>query len=110
MNPDKKKGILLIIIGICVPLFALPFVSGFDLGKGFVDNYYNTGIRITKDTPQAAAPERPAANGVKGKFDPKQMRIDKIPYRFFFVPTVLLLYIGIILIDRAKKNRPGQNS
>ena len=110
MDPEKKKGILLIVVGLCIPLLALPFVSGFDMSKGFMDNFYNTGIRITKDTagPGAAATSAPADSS-KGAPVPKK-RIDKIPFRFFFVPTVLLIYIGIVLIDRARKRLPDQKS
>ncbi|MFA5617219.1 MAG: hypothetical protein WDK95_10205 [Syntrophorhabdaceae bacterium] len=111
MENGKKKGILLIIIGICIPLFALPFVSGFDMNKGFMDNFYNTGIRITKDTGQtAAAVKGPPADTSKNPLDLKKMRIEKIPYRLFFVPTILLIYIGIVMIDRARKKLPGQES
>ncbi len=104
MSNEKKKGILLIIIGICIPLFALPFVSGFDIHKGFMDNFYNTGIRITKDqsVPAPAVHNSPPVTS-KGSFDFKRMRIEKIPYRLFFVPTFLLIYIGIVLIDRDRK-------
>ena len=111
MNNEKKKGILLIIIGICIPLFALPFVSGFDMHKGFMDNFYNTGIRITKDTGQTApAANNPAADSSKNPLNPKKMRIDKIPFRLFFVPTFLLIYIGIIMIERARTKLPGDKS
>jgi hypothetical protein len=109
MDNSKKKGILLIIIGLMIPLFALPFVSGFDIKKGFLDNYYNTGIRITKDTgnnvPAAKSPPLGDPNRI-----PEQKRIDKIPFRLFFVPTILLIYIGIVLIDKARKKLPDQKS
>lgn len=110
MNPEKKKGIFLIVMGLCIPLFALPFVSGFDLHKGFMDNFYNTGIRITKDagSPPPAA-TAPAGDSSKDTPAP-QKRIDKIPFRLFFVPTVLLIYIGIVLIDKARKKLPDQKS
>ncbi len=111
MNNEKKKGILLIAIGICIPLFALPFVSGFDLKKGFMDNFYNTGIRITKDTGQGAkAASKPPGEISKNPLDLKQMRIEKIPYRLFFAPTVLLIYIGIVILEKARKKLPGDHS
>jgi hypothetical protein len=109
MDNSKKKGILLIVIGLMIPLFALPFVSGFDVRKGFMDNYYNTGIRIAKDTGNnvpAAKTQAPADSGSL----PEQKRIDKIPFRLFFVPTILLIYIGIVMIDKARKTLPGQKS
>jgi hypothetical protein len=106
MDNGKKKGIILIIIGICIPLFALPFVSGFDINKGFMDNFYNAGIRITKDTGKAV-PDAPAKKPSedttrKNPLSPDKMRIEKIPFRLFFVPTFILMYIGIVMIDRAR--------
>lgn len=106
MNDGKKKGIILIIIGICIPLFALPFVSGFDINKGFMDNFYNAGIRIAKDT-GAAAPDAPAGKpsgdaAGKNPLSRDKMRIEKIPFRLFLVPTFILIYIGIVMIDRAR--------
>ncbi len=111
MKPEKKKGILLIVIGLCIPLFALPFVSGFDMSKGFMDNFYNTGIRITKDTGQTApvAKISPAGSS-KNPLDLKKMRIEKIPYRFFFVPAIFLIYVGIVMIDRARTKSSGQET
>jgi len=109
MDNGKKKGILLIVIGICIPLFALPFISGFDKDKGFWDNFYNVGIRITKDT--GAAPPKPVAvkEGTEASKNPLSlermkgmMRIERIPFRFFLVPMFLLIYIGIVMIDRAR--------
>ncbi len=111
MDNRKKKGILLIVIGICIPLFALPFVSGFDIHKGLMDNFYNTGIRITKDTGQTAkVDDIPAADNSKNPLDLKKMRIEKIPLRLFFVPAILLIYIGIAMIANARKRLPGPKS
>lgn len=103
MENGKKKGILLIVIGVCIPLIALPFVSGFDMNKGFMDNFYNAGIRITKDTGSQPLPADPVPpEKKKNSLNIKNMRIEKIPFRFFFVPTFLLIYIGIVMIDRAR--------
>ncbi|MHB8110382.1 MAG: hypothetical protein ACYDHW_10160 [Syntrophorhabdaceae bacterium] len=102
----RKKGILIIIAGICIPLFALPFVSGFDINKGFMDNFYNTGIRITKDTANSSrALEKKAPDPSKPFQTIKNMRLEKIPFRLFFVPAVFLIYIGIVMIDRARARK-----
>ena len=96
------------VIGVCFPLFALPFVSGFDINKGFMDNFYNTGIRITKDTTHSTPDiSKPPADSSKPSLNPLKMRIDKIPYRFFFAPTIFLIYIGIVMIDRSRKKESG---
>ncbi len=114
MDDGKKKGVLIIIIGICIPLFALPFVSDFDIRKGFMHNFYNAGIRITGE--KDAAPPAGAtgqANNVSRKslFSPGWMRIEKIPFRMVLIPTFILMYIGIVMIDRARsKARQGGGS
>lgn len=117
MDNGKKRGILLIVVGICIPLFALPFVSGFDKGRGFWDNFYNVGIRITKDT--GAAPQGPAAvkEDREASKNPlsldrmKKMRIEVIPFRLFLVPAFILIYIGIVIIDKTRPTKgPGTGS
>ena len=50
MDAEKRHGIIIIIIGLLIPLAALPFVSGFSKDKGFYDIFYNAGIDIRKDT------------------------------------------------------------
>ncbi|OPY01224.1 MAG: hypothetical protein A4E61_01705 [Syntrophorhabdus sp. PtaB.Bin184] len=106
MDTGRKRGILLIVIGICIPLFALPFVSGFDMEKGFMDNFYNAGIRITKDTGKAlpdAVVRKPSGDAAgENRLSLDRMRVERIPFRLFLVPTFILIYIGIVMIDRAK--------
>lgn len=105
MKDLRKKGIILIIIGICIPLFALPFVSGLDMDKGFMDNFYNAGIRISKGTapaPPDTAGKPSDGTAEKSPFSPDRMRIEKIPFRLFLAPTFILLYIGIVMIDKAR--------
>ncbi len=60
MDTEKRHGIIIIIIGLLIPLAALPFVSGFSKEKGFYDNFYNVGIDIRKDTNDNALSQPPA--------------------------------------------------
>lgn len=109
MNKQKKKGIIIIVIGICIPLFILPFVSGYEKDKGFMYNFNNVGIRIKHDA-NSVVPQVPPGkvNGQKGKkpFSSDMLIPARIPFRLLLVPTFILLYIGIVMIDKA---RPRKN-
>lgn len=107
MDREKKIGILLIAIGICIPLMAVPFISGYSKDKGILDNLYKAGIAIKKDKPgQEEAPppislDKPDEEGFQfSKLVPK-----RIPFRFFLVITLIFFYMGIVRIDRSR-HRP----
>jgi hypothetical protein len=113
MDPDKKIGILYIFIGICIPLVALPFVSGYSKDKGFMHNFYNVGIKISNESqatpPVNQSPATPAKQNRKAitykAFIPKV-----IPFRWFFAATAIFFYMGIIRIERSRHaGKPRQN-
>jgi len=111
MDPEKKLGIILIVVGLLIPLAALPLVSGFSKDKGFYGNFYNVGIKITEEERGSVPVEPPVnADGSTRKFKVtwSQLIPQKIPYRLFFVPTVLLIYMGIIRIDRVRRKNRNQ--
>jgi hypothetical protein len=100
MEQRKKTGIILIIVGICFPLLALPFVSGYSKDKGIIDNFYKIGIQIREDTEGNAGNEGFAnLENIKGKSIKFSKLIPKrIPLRFFLVVTLIFLYMGIVRI------------
>ena len=108
MDTEKRLGIILIIIGLLIPLAALPFVSGFSKDKGLYDNFYKAGIDIrkaSKDYTIGQSPvnsERPKsrAGTLLSTLIPQ-----RIPFRFFFIPTVILAYMGIIRIERSRRKK-----
>jgi hypothetical protein len=102
MDKDKKSGILLIILGICIPLAVLPFVSGFSKDKSLWDNFYKPSIELRKDTPESAvaSPEK--------KIDFSRLRPKRIPFRFFLAVTLIFFYMGIVRIDRARRRAKGE--
>jgi hypothetical protein len=106
MDRQKKLGILFIVIGICIPLIALPFISGYEEDKGFFDNLYKVGIELRKDT-QGNAGSQPSGNieNTKDKFSRILSMITpkRIPFRFFLAITLILLYVGIVRIDRSRR-------
>lgn len=108
MDNQKKAGIVLIIIGICIPLIALPFVSGYDKDKGLWKNFLEVGIKIKKETHNDTQKLSVKNTGDKGKFIEKLMP-NGIPFRLFFIPMFILIYIAVIKIDwsRPKNKKAG---
>jgi hypothetical protein len=106
MDPEKRSGIILIIVGLLIPLAILPFVSGFSKEKGFFENFYNVGIEITKvsqeNVPSEPAVKRDESTG-KARITWSYFIPNRIPLRFILVFTVIFIYMGIIRIDRARR-------
>lgn len=111
MDPRKKQGIFLILIGMAIPLIALPFVTGLSAKNGLRDMFFNAGIEIRKEAKETAA-SLPAAESTQSGGKPKRtyssLIPSRIPYRYFFAPMVLLIYIGIVKIDRSRKTKPDR--
>ena len=111
MHPARKKGILFIVIGVCISLFSLPFLSGYRSDKGFVDNLFAVGIDLKKPGPsegagsaaKGAGGKDGGITGVFSKFTPK-----RIPFRIFLVFTVILVYMGIIKIEQSRRKNSDQ--
>jgi hypothetical protein len=111
MDPEKKRGLILIIIGLIIPLFALPFVSGFSRDKGFKDNFLQTGIALGKHTQDSTAGQpvvNPKDPNAKPRITYSMLIPRRIPFRFILAPTVILIYIGIIRIDRSRRKKRSQ--
>ena len=111
MDPEKRSGIIIIIIGLLIPLVALPFVTGFSKDKGFYGNFYDAGIDIWKGT-NDKTPSQPvkSTNETNSKVSITWSMLipNRIPFRFILAPTVILIYIGIIRIDRSRRKKHNQ--
>ena len=109
MDREKKVGIILIIIGICIPLAIFPFLSGYSKEKGIVDTIYKAGIAIRNDkqggeeSPSPITVDKPKAKISFSRLIPK-----RIPFRFFLAATLILLYMGFIRIDRSRRRARGE--
>lgn len=106
MDREKKIGIILIVIGICIPLAVLPFVSGYSKEKGIFGSLYDAGIPIGKDK-QAIDQGKDSPSPSK-ELEGKTINFSKlvpkrIPFRFSLVFTLIFFYMGIIRIDRARR-------
>lgn len=108
MDPERRRGILFIVIGFIIPLVALPFVNGFSREKGFYENFYNAGIEIkknSKDNAPIQIPNKGEESKTNKKITYSMLIPQRIPFRFFLVPTVILIYMGIIRIDRSRRRK-----
>ncbi len=111
MDREGKFGIILIVIGICIPLMTLPFLSGYSKDKAMLDNLYRAGIALKKDKHVEAATQTPMKTATPQRKLPSFSKLipTRIPFRYFLVITAVLMYMGIVRIDasiRRKKNAP----
>ncbi len=101
MDQRKKSGIILIIIGVCFPLLALPFVSGYSKDKGIIDNFYKIGIQIRADK-EGTGGNEPMVTDLSNlhtkKLNFSKLIPKRIPLRFFLVVTLILFYVGIVRV------------
>ena len=106
---EKKMGMLLIGIGIFIPLILLPFLSGSSKEKGIVEYVYKAGIAIKHE--QSGGEESPSPISLdksKDKISFSRLVPKRIPFRFFLAATLILLYMGVIRIDRARRRIRGE--
>lgn len=106
MDRDKKSGILLIIIGLCIPIVVMPFTRGLWERNSLYDKLYKSSVPLTKGGAQEKA-EGPVATP-KGTVISFRLVPQSIPFRFFLAPTVLMLFMGFIRIERARKRARGE--
>jgi hypothetical protein len=110
MNREIKVGIFLILIGVCIPLAVLPFVSGYSKGKGVFRNIYGTAIVFGSEG-QNHAPGSQAAPAPEKKtsgFDPSLLVPREIPFRFVLALGVVFVFVGIVRLDRARRREPDR--
>ena len=106
MDSGKKQGILFILVGMAIPLIILPFVSGLSVDKGLRDMFFNAGIVIRKDaqkTPAVSGTTESVQTGEESRRTYSSLIPRRIPYRYFFIPMVIFIYIGIVKIDRSRR-------
>ena len=110
MHRQRRVGIILIIIGICLPLITLPFLSGYSRDRGIFDNLYRVGIDLRKDRQADVGNQTPSKLEERERKTPGFSRFipKRIPFRFFLVITLILLYLGIVKINASGRNQDGQ--
>lgn len=101
MRKAKKIGIILNLIGICLPTVTLPFISEFHpltdvcLTSNFFHNMGN--MKVVLRSEQVVTPDNPQRTNYKGKI--------AIPYRYLFALGVILACAGIGAIVLTGENK-----
>ena len=104
MDPEKKIGILFILIAICIPLAAIPFLSGYSKDKGVIANLYGLAIEIKKDEGKDSSGQDAAVEKAPRRtLDFSRTIPKRIPFRIFLAFTLIFLYPGIVRIDAARR-------
>ena len=111
MDRQRRLGLLLIVIGICIPLLTLPFLSGYSKDKGFFDNLYRVGIELRKDKrPDTGTQPFTNVERLDRKVpDFSRLIPRRIPFRFFLVPSLILFYVGFVKIEASRPKKEGQS-
>jgi hypothetical protein len=101
VNREKKIGIVLIVFGICFPLLLLPFVSGYGIDEGIIQNLLNVGIVLKKEKPLTGGETLPSP----------LMKIipGRLPYRFIIASGIFLIFTGILKIDISRRKESDEN-
>ncbi len=115
MNRNRKTGIILILIGVCIPLATLPFLSGYSKEKSFTDNLYSVGIQIAKEKPAATSSAGSVTN--PGPTEKRKITWDdvmpkRIQFRFILALAVILIFVGIVKVEgsRRKQDDSGESA
>jgi hypothetical protein len=95
MMRERKIGAVLIIVGICLPLVFLPFLSGYEKDRGVIDNFLRIGIVIKKEKPISAdeTARSSAARALPVRF----------PFRFILAFSIFLIFAGFVQIDLIRR-------
>jgi hypothetical protein len=117
MDREYKVGTVLIILGILIPLLSLPFMTGYEHGKGIIDNLFSLGIPVKTESPKtqgAAGPEGKGKEpGAKLKITWDMVTPERFPFRFILAFGIFLMFVGFVRIDserRKKQKQPGENT
>ncbi len=85
MNRGKRIGVILILVGLCIPILAMLFASGYSSGRDFMWNVKNTGFVIWTEN-KSEAP------------GPWQSYRTWTPTITYFVPCSVFFALGIVLV------------
>lgn len=95
-NKGSKTGFIIIVAGVCLPIVFLPFVSLYDGNNGIVKNILTMTIAFTTDSNVKS--ERGHDASTTGRIPLS------LPFRYVIALGVVLIFIGIVKIDRSRKD------
>jgi hypothetical protein len=101
MDRESKVGAVLIVIGICIPLAVLPFVSGYSKEKNIFQNLYQVGIALGDEKQVDAVKAKSSRDG----FDFRKLVPRKIPFRLVLAATPVFLFAGYMRLDGARRRK-----
>jgi hypothetical protein len=86
MSRGKRIGVILILVGLCIPILAMLFASGYSSGRDFMWNVKNSGIVIWTEKKTEAPGPWQASHPLW------------IPTITYFVPCSVFFALGIVLV------------
>jgi hypothetical protein len=123
MGRGKKIGVVLILAGLCIPILAMIFASGYKSQQDLIWNIKNTEVVFWKQTSiiptkssadifdKVDANRKDEAHGPSKDYDPLELYHRKIttyhqlPCSVFFGVGIILTAIGIGLVILSKDGK-----
>jgi uncharacterized membrane protein len=122
MSKAKKIGIVLILVGICLPVISLGFASGYYPTRGLIGNIQSMEIILREEsyilTPWSEDTIDTGDTGriikeedITNNFEPVPVKSKiAIPYKYIFAVGIVLVFsgIGIMVLSNTKQDRVTQ--
>lgn len=130
MHKGKKIGIILILVGLCLLLVSLAFISGYQQKLGLLGSISDMELVLKEgkwvDYPQGYTPPAaplPAPVPPDDPFYERYKELEKtyidplrnftphyekriaIPYKYFFGLDIILIFLGIGIVIFSKSNK-----
>ncbi len=104
LDRDKKKGIIIMMIGVCIPLISLCFTRGYNPEQNIVMNIYNLSIPIgQKAVEDSLGSEKEGPKGKVSFESLKKMIPRSIAFRFILALGVLMIFLGFVKLDATRQ-------
>jgi len=103
MTRYKKIGIILILIGLCIPIIAFVFASGYNPKLGFWWSISHMNILLQEGSIKG----NPGGSLGGGKvYDTSQIKFDVyLPYKYPFSLGIILVFSGFAIFFLAKSKK-----
>ena len=96
MDKAKKIGIVLLLVGFCLPFVAFPFVDNYSPHESVVTNIQEMEIVLKE--------QKLIITGDGLKVEEKKA----LPYRYIFLLGVVLVFTGVGFIAISKKGKKSK--